>query len=35
MLIRLAVTRSHPIPIALHWILAAYIFTLGRLQLKQ
>ena len=32
MLIRLAVTGSHPIPVAFHWILAAYLFTLGRLQ---
>ena len=32
MLVRLIVTRSHPIPVAFHWILAAYLFTLGRLQ---
>jgi hypothetical protein len=32
MLIRLAVTGSHPIPVAFHWILAAYLFTLGRMQ---
>jgi hypothetical protein len=32
MLIRLAVTGSHPIPIAFHWVLAAYLFTLGGMQ---
>lgn len=31
MLVRLVVTRSHPIPIVFHWVLAAYLFTLGRL----
>jgi hypothetical protein len=30
MLIRLVVTRSHPIPVVFHWVLAAYLFTLGR-----
>jgi hypothetical protein len=29
MLVRLAITRSHPIPIVFHWVLAAYLFTLG------
>jgi hypothetical protein len=29
MLVRLVVTRSHPIPIVFHWVLAAYLFTLG------
>jgi len=33
MLIRLIVTRSHPIPIVFHWVLAAYLFTVGRLML--
>ena len=31
MLVRLVVTRSHPIPIVFHWVLAAYLFTVGRL----
>jgi hypothetical protein len=30
MLIRLVVTRSHPIPVVFHWVLAGYLFTLGR-----
>jgi len=30
MVVRYVVTRSHPIPIAFHWVLAAYLFTLGR-----
>jgi hypothetical protein len=29
MLVRLVVTRSHPIPIVFHWVLAGYLFTLG------
>jgi hypothetical protein len=29
MVIRYAVTLSHPIPIVFHWVLAAYLFTLG------
>jgi hypothetical protein len=32
MLGRLAVTRSHPIPVVFHWVLAAYLFAVGRLQ---
>lgn len=32
MLIRLAITGSHPIPVVFHWALAAYLFTLGTLQ---
>jgi hypothetical protein len=28
--VRYAITRSHPIPIVFHWVLAAYLFTLGR-----
>jgi hypothetical protein len=31
MLLRLVVTGSHPIPVTFHWVLAAYIFTLGRM----
>ena len=31
MLIRLVVTGSHPIPVTFHWVLAAYLFTLGRI----
>ena len=34
MLLRLAVDRSHRIPIAFHWVLAAYLFTVGRLQTR-
>ena len=30
MVVRYAVMRSHPIPIVFHWVLAAYLFTLGR-----
>jgi hypothetical protein len=30
MVVRYAITRSHPIPIVFHWVLAAYLFTLGR-----
>lgn len=30
MLIRLVATGSHPIPVTFHWVLAAYLFTLGR-----
>jgi hypothetical protein len=30
MAVRLAVTGSHLIPVAFHWILAAYLFVLGR-----
>ena len=30
MVVRYAVTRSHPIPIVFHWVLAAFLFTLGR-----
>src|SRR5215470_5173581 len=33
MLVRLVVTQSHPIPIVFHWVLAAYLFTLGRFML--
>jgi hypothetical protein len=29
MLLRLIITRTHAIPIAFHWVLAAYLFTLG------
>ncbi len=31
MLLRLVVTGSHPIPVTFHWVLAAFIFTLGRM----
>jgi hypothetical protein len=31
MIMRYAVFRSHLIPIVFHWVLAAYLFTLGRL----
>ena len=31
MVVRYAVTLSHPIPIVFHWVLAAYLFTLGRI----
>ncbi|MGH7304856.1 MAG: hypothetical protein ACRELZ_16340 [Candidatus Rokuibacteriota bacterium] len=31
MVVRYAVTLSHPLPIVFHWVLAAYLFTLGRL----
>ena len=31
MIVRYAITRSHLIPIVFHWVLAAYLFTLGRL----
>jgi hypothetical protein len=31
MVMRYAVLRSHLIPIVFHWVLAAYLFTLGRL----
>ena len=30
MLARWMITRTHGIPIAVHWVLAAYLFTLGR-----
>jgi len=30
MVVRYVVTRSHPIPIVFHWVLAAYLFTFGR-----
>jgi hypothetical protein len=30
MVVRYAIMRSHPIPIVFHWVLAAYLFTLGR-----
>jgi hypothetical protein len=30
MLGRYAITRTHRIPIVFHWVLAAYLFTLGR-----
>ena len=30
MLVRWLATRTHGIPIAFHWVLAAYLFTLGR-----
>lgn len=30
MIVRYAITRSHLIPIVFHWVLAAYLFTLGR-----
>ncbi len=30
MLLRWVLTRTHPIPIAFHWVLAAYLFALGR-----
>lgn len=30
MIVRYAVMRSHPIPIVFHWVLAAFLFTLGR-----
>ena len=30
LVVRYAITRSHPIPIVFHWVLAAYLFTLGR-----
>jgi hypothetical protein len=29
MLLRLALTGTHAIPVVFHWILAAYLFTLG------
>ena len=29
MVARYVITRSHPIPIVFHWVLAAYLFTLG------
>jgi hypothetical protein len=29
MVARYAITRSHAIPVVFHWVLAAYIFTLG------
>ena len=29
LVVRFALTRSHPIPIVFHWVLAAYLFTLG------
>lgn len=29
MLVRLIVTRTHVIPVVAHWVLAAYLFTLG------
>jgi hypothetical protein len=29
MLVRLVLTRTHAIPIVFHWVLAAYLFTLG------
>jgi hypothetical protein len=29
MLVRWILTRTHGIPIAFHWVLAAYLFTLG------
>ena len=31
MIVRYAVTSSHLIPIDFHWVLAAYLFTLGRI----
>ena len=31
MVVRYVVTLSHPIPIVFHWVLAAYLFTLGRI----
>lgn len=34
MVVRYVVTRSHPIPIVFHWVLAAYLFTLGRVMRK-
>lgn len=30
MVARSVITRAHPIPIAFHWVLAAYVFALGR-----
>jgi hypothetical protein len=30
MLVRAILTRTHAIPILFHWVLAAYLFTLGR-----
>jgi hypothetical protein len=30
MLVRYLVTRTHAIPIVFHWVLAAFLFTLGR-----
>ena len=29
MVVRYAITHSHAIPVVFHWVLAAYIFTLG------
>ena len=29
MVVRFMITRSHPIPIVFHWVLALYLFTLG------
>jgi hypothetical protein len=31
MVVRYVVLRSHLIPIVFHWVLAAYLFTLGRI----
>ena len=31
MVVRYAITLSHPIPIVFHWVLAAYLFTFGRI----
>jgi hypothetical protein len=35
MLVRWILTRAHGIPIAFHWVLAAYVFTLGHLLARE
>lgn len=35
MIVRYLVTLSHPIPIVFHWVLAAYLFTLGRIMRRE
>ena len=34
MVVRFAITRSHAIPVVFHWVLAAYLFLLGRLMVR-
>lgn len=35
MLVRLLVTRSHPIPVVFHWVLATYLFALGHFHTRR
>jgi hypothetical protein len=35
MALRALITRTHPIPIVFHWVLAAYLFVVGRFWARQ